>query len=235
MVALEKEPLPVIAIDGPAGSGKSTTAKAVARRLGWRFIDTGAMYRALALAVMEAGGDPEREADVRPVLERVNITLGFGENPPVYLEGEDVSPRIRTPEVSQGASQVSVHPFVRKRMVQLQRQLGLSAPSVLEGRDTTTMIFPDAGLKIYLEGSVEVRAKRRLRDYEAQGKSFTLEEVIADVESRDARDAGRKEGPLAVAPDAEVIDTTGLNLQAQIEAVLDVVKQRFPGVEVTEE
>lgn len=224
----QQHPLPVIAIDGPAGSGKSTTAKAVARRLGWRFIDTGAMYRALALAVIEAGGDPESAEDVRPVLERVHITLGSGENPPVYLENEDVSSRIRTPEISRGASQVSVHAFVRRRMVQLQRQLGLSAPSVLEGRDTTTMIFPDAGLKVYLKGSVEVRAKRRLRDYQAQGKSFTLEEVIAEVESRDARDAGRKEGPLTVAEDAVVIDTTGLDLAAQIEAVLHIVRERFP-------
>ena len=224
------ELLKVIAIDGPAGSGKSTTAKEVAKRLGWTYLDTGAMYRALGLAVRRAGGNPEVETDVVPFLERVEIGFGPGFPPAVLLNGEDVSGEIRTPEAGQAASQVSTHGIVRRKMVEMQRAIGLKQPCVLEGRDTTTAIFPDAGLKIYVDGTVEVRAKRRLRDYEAQGHSMTLEEVIADVIERDRRDSSRKESPLAVAQDAVVIDTTEMDLEQQIQAVLDVALARFPGV-----
>lgn len=219
--------LKVIAIDGPAGSGKSTTAREVARRLGWTYLDTGAMYRAIAVAVLRAGGSPEREEDVRPVLDQVEVTFGDGFPPAVLLNGDDVSEAIRTPEASRGASQVSVHSFVRCKMVQLQRAIGLEKPCVLEGRDTTTVVFPDAGLKVYLDGSVEVRAKRRLRDYEAQGKSLTLDEVIADVRERDERDSSRADSPLTIADDAEVIDTTDLDMEGQIQVVVDLAVQRF--------
>lgn len=219
--------LKVIAIDGPAGSGKSTTAKEVARRLEWQYIDTGAMYRALALAVLNSGGDPTVEADVRPVLDNTTITLEPGLPIRVFVNGDDVSDKIRTPEVSQGASQVSVHAFVRKYMVASQQQLGRQHPCVLEGRDTTTVVFPDAGLKVYLDASVEERARRRLADYQAQGSEMTLQEVIKDVEIRDQRDSQRAEGPLTKSETADVIDTTSLSIEEQIEAILLLAKKRF--------
>ncbi|MCB2200142.1 (d)CMP kinase [bacterium] len=221
--------LKVIAIDGPAGSGKSTTAKEVAKRLGWTYLDTGAMYRALGLAVHRAGGNPEELNDVEPLLDKVEIGFGTGFPPAVLLNGEDVSELIRTPEAGQAASQVSTHGLVRKRMVELQRAIGIKQPCVLEGRDTTTVIFPDAGLKIYVDGSVEVRAKRRLHDYTVQGHTMNIEEVIADVIERDKRDMGRKESPLQVAEDAVVIDTTEMNMEEQIQAVMDVALDRFGG------
>lgn len=224
------ELLNVIAIDGPAGSGKSTTAKEVAKRLGWTYLDTGAMYRALGLAVRRAGGNPEVLEDVEPLLNNVEIGFGPGFPPAVLLNGEDVSDQIRTPEAGQAASQVSTHSVVRKRMVELQRAIGIKQPCVLEGRDTTTVIFPDAGLKIYVDGSVEVRAKRRLIDYTAQGHEMTLDEVIADVIERDKRDSSRKESPLKVAEDAVVIDTTEMNMEEQIQAVMDVALDRFGGL-----
>lgn len=221
--------LKVIAIDGPAGSGKSTTAKEVAKRLGWTYLDTGAMYRALGLAVRRAGGNPESLDDVKPSLKTVTLGFGAGFPPPMLLNGEDVSGEIRTPEAGQAASQVSVHSDVRRKMVELQRAIGLKQPCVLEGRDTTTVIFPDAGLKVYLDGTVEVRAKRRLRDYEAQGHPMSLDEVIADVVERDRRDTSRKDSPLSIAEDAVVIDTTEMDMEQQIQAVMDVALDRFGG------
>lgn len=221
------EPLKVVAIDGPAGSGKSTTARAVAKSLGWQYLDTGAMYRALALAVTRAGKQMDVEQDVLDVFNGLEITFGGGYPPAVLLNGEDVSEAIRSPEMSQGSSRVSVHPAVRKKMVELQRKLGLMHPSVLEGRDTTTKIFPDAGLKIYLDGSVEIRAQRRLLDYEKQGRTISVDEVIADILERDQRDSSRSEGPLTKADDAVVLDTSPWTLEQQIDEVLNVARERF--------
>lgn len=224
----------IIAIDGPAGSGKSTTCREVARRLGWQYIDTGAMYRALSLAVKRDGGNIDVEKDVLEALDRSEFRFGSGFPPAILLNGEDVSEEIRTPEASDGSSRVSVHPSVRRRMVQLQRELGLLRPSVLEGRDTTTKIFPDAGLKVYLDGSVEVRAGRRLKDYQKQGRDISLENIVAELRERDARDSNRAEGPLSIANDAVVLNTNTWTLDQQIEGVLAVAKDRF-GLEVTDE
>jgi cytidylate kinase len=217
----------VIAIDGPAGSGKSTTARAVARELGWQYLDTGAMYRALALAVRGAGRDLDDEEQVLETLGQIDIRFGEGFPPAVLLDGEDVSGRIRTPEAGEGASRVSVHPRVRRRMVELQRELGLAKPSVLEGRDTTTKIFPDAGLKIYLDASVETRARRRRIDYDKQGRDVPLEEIERELAERDRRDMQRAEGPLTKAPGAVVLDTDGWTLDEQIEAVLEIARETF--------
>lgn len=217
----------VIAIDGPAGSGKSTTARAVAKAIGWQYLDTGAMYRALALQVIRTGRDLDNVDDALAAFDEVQIEFGPGFPPSVWMNGEDVSEAIRTPQASDGSSRVSVHPAVRKRMVQLQRELGLLRPSVLEGRDTTTMIFPDAGLKIYLDGSVDVRAKRRKIDYDVQGREISLEEIAAELVERDERDKNRAEGPLTVADDAVVLDTDPWTLEQQIEAVLQVARKRF--------
>ncbi len=225
------ELLNVIAIDGPAGSGKSTTAKAVARKLKWQYLDTGAMYRALALAVIRDGGDTEIAIDVRPVLDKTEITLEPGEPTRVFINGEQVSALIRSAEVSQGASKVSVHGFVRNYMVKAQQKIGLMAPCVLEGRDTTTVVFPDAGLKIYLNATVEERAKRRLKDYVAQGNADTLENVIADIKVRDDRDSSRKEGPLKISQEAVVVDTSDMVIDEQINKILSLAEEKF-GLEI---
>lgn len=220
--------LPVIAIDGPSGSGKSTTARQVASRLGWQFLDTGAMYRALALAVVREGGSPRDEEDVRRAMPEADISFGEGDPPPVMLGEEDVSAAIRTPAMGEAASQVSSHGFVREAMVRLQRELGLEEPSVLEGRDTTTVIFPDAGLKVFLDASLDVRARRRLADFRAQGdEEITLEQVREDLKRRDERDSGRAVGPLRQAPDALVVDTSGLTIEDQVQRIVDEAKHRF--------
>jgi CMP/dCMP kinase len=225
------KPLNVIAIDGPAGSGKSTTAKAVAKKLKWQYLDTGAMYRALALAVIRDGGDTEIEGDVRPVLDKTEITLEPGEPTRVFINGEEVSLLIRSAEVSQGASKVSVHGFVRNYMVKAQQKIGLMAPCVLEGRDTTTIVFPDAGLKIYLNATVEERASRRLKDYTAQGNSDSLERVISEIKIRDNRDSSRKEGPLKISNDATVVDTSDMTIDEQITRILSLAEEIF-GLEI---
>ncbi len=221
------ENLSVIAIDGPAASGKSTTAKEVAKHLGWRYIDTGAMYRTLGLAVLRAGKSPENEEDVRPVAQNVSIDLEPGVPTTVKLNGEDVTELIRTPEVSEAASQVSVHPFVRKRMVELQRELGIAGPSVLEGRDIGSVIFPDAGLKVYLNASVEERVRRRVADYHAKGMEIDHREVREELERRDERDSTRADSPLVIAEDAVPLDTTGMSIPGQVEAVLELARVRF--------
>jgi cytidylate kinase len=217
----------IIAIDGPAGSGKSTTARAVAKRLRWQYLDTGAMYRALALQTLRSGRDLDSEGDVLEAFDEADIQFGDGFPPRILLNGEDVSDEIRTPEASDGSSRVSFHPEVRRKMVQLQRELGLRRPSVLEGRDTTTKIFPDAGLKVYLDGSVDVRAKRRKIDYDKQGRDISLDEIARELRERDHRDSNRTEGPLTKAEDAVVLDTDPWTLEQQIEAVLNIARDRF--------
>ena len=219
--------LKVIAIDGPAGVGKSTTAKGVAKRLGWQYIDTGAMYRALALAVLDAGFNPMEAKQIEPVILAADITLVPGDPVRVLLNDADITEKIRTPEVSDAASKVSVHHSVRRKLVELQRALGLQKPCVLEGRDIGTVVFPDAGLKIYLDASVEERARRRMKDYKAQHHPESIDDVIAEIQIRDKRDKNRIESPLTIAEDAVVLDTTGMDLQRQIEAVLTIAKERF--------
>ncbi len=219
--------LRVIAIDGPAGSGKSTTARGVARRLGWRYLDTGAMYRALALAALRAGVDLSDPEAVRPVVEAARLDYAPGREDVLRLDGEPVGEAIRTSAVGEGASLISVHPFVRRAMVALQRRLGEAEPSVLEGRDIGTVVFPDAGLKVFIDASLEERARRRWNDYRAGGRTMSLEEVRAELAERDRRDSTREDSPLLAAPDAVHLDTTGLTIEGQIEKVVELAKQRF--------
>ncbi len=219
--------LNVITIDGPAASGKSTTAKEVAKQLGWRYIDTGAMYRTLGLAVLLARKDPENEAEVLSIAESVEINLEPGVPTRVRLNGEDVTNRIRTAEVSEAASQASVHSSVRKRMVEMQRRLGEEGPSVLEGRDTGTVIFPDAGLKIFLNASLEERVRRRVADYHNNGGEDEHQAVRQELQRRDERDSSRADSPLTIAEDAVSIDTTGMSIKGQVDEVLRLAKARF--------
>ena len=216
-----------MAIDGPAGAGKSTVAKEVAKRLGYRYMDTGAMYRAVAWKVMRRGADPDDESALGRMLEGTVVDLGADEgSPTVMLDGVDVSGAIRTPEVGQMASRVSGMGVVRKRMADLQRAMGRSGGVVAEGRDMGTVVFPDAEVKIYLDASPETRARRRFRELAGRGSALTLEQTLADVMRRDRRDRERTVAPLRRADDAVLIDSTGLSVAAVIEEVLEHVSSK---------
>jgi cytidylate kinase len=214
----------VVTIDGPAGAGKSTTARAIASRLGFLYVDTGALYRALALKVEECGVSPDDPAGVEACIEGAKVDLsGSPEQVHVWLDGRDVSREIRTPAVSELSSRLAAMPEVRARLVETQRALAARGPLVAEGRDLGTVVFPEAEVKIYLDASVEERARRRARDLQERGIASPLEQVREEIERRDRRDRDRAQSPLKPSPDAKVIDTTGMDLEPQVEAVLSVV------------
>lgn len=219
----------VIAIDGPAGSGKSTLARNLARALGFLFLDTGAMYRALALAAQRAGIPPDDEARLTTLAQQVTIQLQTeGETQRVWLNGEDVSEAIRTPEISNLASQISVYPGVRQAMVALQRAIAAQSTGVVaEGRDTTTVVFPDATVKIYLDASPQERARRRQHQLQQQGIEEPYEKVLLEILERDARDASRAHSPLRIAEDAIVVQNDGWTKEQTFEHVLRLCKERL--------
>jgi cytidylate kinase len=203
---------PIVAIDGPAGAGKSTVARQLARRLGFSMIDTGAIYRAVALAARRAEIPWDDDDGLRKLLD-AGLGLVFREDR-VLLKGRDVTEALRTPEITRGASVVSARPVVREKLLGLQRELGLEAPrgAVLEGRDIGTVVFPDAQVKFFLTASDEARAQRRHSEMAEKGLHVPLEDVLADQRQRDKDDTERTIAPLKPAPDAIVIDTTGLDL-----------------------
>lgn len=213
-----------MAIDGPAGAGKSTVAKAVAKRLGYRYMDTGAMYRALAWKVMRDGADPDDENALGRILESTTVDLGTDHT--VMLDGVDVSGAIRTPEVAQMASRVSGMNIVRQRMAHLQRVMGRSGCVVAEGRDMGTVVFPEAEVKVYLDASPETRARRRFDELAGKGSTLTLDETLADVMRRDRRDKERAVAPLRQAEDAVFIDSTTLPVDAVVEKILQEVNTK---------
>lgn len=215
----------VITIDGPGAAGKSTTARAVAARLGILFLDTGALYRALALKVQERGLSPDdREGVARCAADTALDLSGSPGETHVFLDGVDVSNAIRTPAVSELASRLAAQSDVRRRLVEIQRQIGQRGPVLAEGRDLGTVVFPDAAVKIYLDASLEIRAHRRYRELQARGIPAPLEVVREELERRDARDRERADSPLRPAPDAVVLDTSAMDLEAQIEAVLSLAR-----------
>src|SRR2546430_6805561 len=208
---------PIVAIDGPAGAGKSTVARQLARRLGFTIIDTGAIYRSVALAAQRAGISWEDDTGLARLLD-TGLGLTFqGER--VLLRGEDVTEAIRTPEISRGASVVSARPVVRQKLLQLQRDMGRSAPrgAVLEGRDIGTVVFPDAEVKFFLTASDATRAQRRHAELAERGLAMPLDEVLAEQRRRDKDDMERSIAPLRAAPDAILVDTTGLDLGEVVE------------------
>ncbi|ARA92291.1 cytidylate kinase [Rhodothermaceae bacterium RA] len=221
----------IIAIDGPAGSGKSTTARRVAERLGYLYLDTGAMYRAVALGVLE-GGYEDPEAVPEAFLETLYVDAMPGEaGMRTLLNGRDVSEAIREPAVSAMASRVAVLPAVRTRLVEAQRriarrQLDLGRGVVLDGRDIGTVVFPDADVKVFLVADLDVRARRRRQEWLDRGQPRSLAEVRAELQERDARDRSRAVAPLRQADDAVVLDTSGLSIDEQVEAVLRLVAER---------
>ncbi len=207
----------VIAIDGPAGSGKSTVARALAERLGLEYLDTGAMYRSVTFAALRRGVDPAEAEAVGRLAERVELTVGPDG---VVVDGVDATIEIRGPEVSRAVSIVAANPAVRAEMVRRQRAwVAERGGGVLEGRDIGTVVFPDAELKVYLTADPEVRAQRRSKEV----TDLDYETVAADLARRDALDQGRETSPLTEAPDAFVLDTTGLS----VEEILDAIEARL--------
>ena len=208
----------VIAIDGPAGAGKSPVARAVARSLGFTFLDSGAMYRCVALAALRSGVDPDDGEALAELAGGLRIEL---DGPRVVLDGHDASEAIREPEVTAAASRVSVHQGVREAMVQRQREMIDSGDYVAEGRDIGTVVSPDSPLKVFLTASEEERARRRSQE---TGEPF--DEVLAAIRARDERDSGRAHGALRAAEDAVQLDTTGLPVDEAAERVVDLARQR---------
>ncbi|MDD3807053.1 MAG: 30S ribosomal protein S1 [Candidatus Marinimicrobia bacterium] len=211
----------IIAIDGPAGSGKTTTAREVARRLGIAYLDTGAMYRAIALGVLEAGIDPTDFVAVEKILPSLRVDIK-GDH--VYLDGRDVTERIRLSDVTEAVSPVSAIKAVRKKMVSLQREIGKKQDCVIDGRDIGTVVFPDADYKFFLVADKKVRAERRLKEQCDKGENISFEEVLRQIEMRDRLDSSRKESPLKKANDAIEIDTSNLTIDQQVQRIIDKVE-----------
>ncbi|MEZ5987909.1 MAG: (d)CMP kinase [Planctomycetota bacterium] len=214
--------LEVVAIDGPSGSGKSTLARRLAAALGWRHLDTGAMYRAATLAVLRAKVRPDDEAAVVALVEARRIELPDVGG--VLLDGEDVAGAIRGPDVDAAVSAVSALAGVRARMVELQRAQAARGPLVAEGRDMTTVVFPDARWRFYLDADVAERARRRQRDWRAAGAEREAAEVARDLERRDRLDSTRPLSPLRLAEGVRRIDTTALDADQVLQVVLDAVR-----------
>jgi cytidylate kinase len=217
----------VVTIDGPAGAGKSTVARRLARTLGYRLLDTGAIYRAVALAARNRNIDWADANACAEVAAQLAIEFAFvGDTNHVYLEGADVSEAIRTQEMSSGASQVSAHPPVRAALLDLQRRLGAGGGVVVEGRDTGTVVFPHAEAKFFLTASEEERAKRRAAELIARGQPADLPTIILETRERDQRDASRDVAPMKPADDAVLVDSTGMTLDDVVLHLAAAVRDR---------
>ncbi len=220
----------IIAIDGPAASGKSTTARLVAEQLGFLYVDTGAMYRAVALKVLERGYDLDAAESISQLVETTEVRLVRSkEGLRVFLDGRDVTEKIRKPEVSDAASAVSAIPKVREVLVREQRKMGESGGIVVDGRDIGTVVFPDADLKIYMVADVEERAKRRQRELlqKGGGRAPDLNVLMQDIQERDKRDSSRALSPMKKAVNAIELDTTNLTIEGQVEFVLREARKLF--------
>lgn len=212
----------VIAIDGPAGAGKSTVSKAVASLLGLTLVDTGAIYRSVAYTAQKTGVAWDDHVGLASIVGNLNISFQIQEGQNlVFLDGEDVSQAIRTPEISQGASLVSSVGAVRDGLLELQRSLAGAQGAVLEGRDIGTVVCPDAPVKIFLVASAQERARRRVAQMAENGQASDFEEVLADIEARDKRDSERSQAPLKPADDAIHIDCTAMSIQEVIDTIVE--------------
>ena len=216
-----------VAIDGPSGAGKSTVARAAAAQLGYIYVDTGAMYRAIGLAVCRKGIEGEDADGIAAALSDIEVRLAYQDGlQHILLNGEDVSEAIRTPEIAYYASKVSAVPAVRQFLLDVQRNMAKSSNILMDGRDIGTVILPDAPVKIFLTASAETRAKRRFLELSEKGQQVTFESVLADIEARDKQDMTRAVAPLRQAEDAVLLDTSALDLTQSIEAVLRIIRER---------
>ena len=221
----------IIAIDGPVGSGKSTLARRVAERMGYVYIDTGAMYRALALKALRRGLGFDRDGELETLAQGTRIDLqALDGTQQVFLDGEDVTTAIRTPEVSQAASKIAVVSGVRHVLVTEQRRAGQQGGVVMEGRDIGSVVFPDADLKIFLTASPEVRADRRYHEHQQKGDSIDRARTLDEIHERDQRDRERSTSPLVRAPDAVVVDSTAMEADEVARLVVMLAKGKSAGV-----
>ena len=217
-----------IAIDGPAGAGKSSAARQAAQKLQFVYVDTGAMYRTIALYMLENRVDTDDEEALKAALDSIRIELKYNDGVQcMYLNGEDVSGRIRTPEVSAQASVVAAIPAVRAKLLDLQRNMAASQNVLMDGRDIGTNILPDAELKIYLTASVEERARRRFLELTQKGEECSLEEIQKDIADRDWRDMHRETAPLKQAEDAVYLDTSDMTLDEVVERITQLAEERM--------
>ena len=219
----------VIAIDGPAGAGKSTVSREVAKRLGFMYLDSGAMYRALALAVKKAGIDPQNDKSLASLCKSLNIRFDAAQaSLRIFLNGEDVSEHIRTPEIDMLASKISAIAVVRQEMTRLQRAVAEKAGrAVAEGRDMGTVVFPDAKCKLFLTATLEERARRRYEERRQRGEKVDPAQVARELKKRDEQDEKRALAPLKPAEDAVIIDTTQLTIDEVVDKICGMAKPRF--------
>lgn len=216
----------IIALDGPAGSGKSTIAKVIAKNFGLTYLDTGAMYRMVALYILENNIDFNNVADVENILNNIKVDIIDDK---FILNGKDVSLEIRTPEVTKIVSPVSAIKAVRVKLVDLQREISKGKKVILDGRDIGTVVFPNADLKIFLVASPEERAKRRVKDYASKGITEDFKTVLKDILERDHTDSTRKESPLKKAEDAIEVDTSFLNIEESVQTISNLIKEKIGG------
>jgi CMP/dCMP kinase len=220
----------VVTIDGPAGAGKSSVAKQLARRLGYRLLDTGAIYRAVALTAREQGAAWSDAAPCAQIARDLDIRFDFvGETNHVYLADRDATSAIRAPEISQGASQVSAHPAVRAALLDLQRRLGAGGGVVVEGRDTGTVVFPGAEAKFFLTASEAERARRRVAELAVSGTTVDYGITLREIQERDRRDASRDTAPMVPAPDAVLVDSSTQTLEEVVDSLARQVQARAGG------
>lgn len=216
-----------VAIDGPAGAGKSTLARRLAAELGYIYVDTGAMFRTIGLYALRAGKDPKDNEAVNALLPEISLKFAFiGGEQHIYLNGEDVSTAIRTEEVGMAASAVGANPEVRAFLLEMQRDMAKTQDVLMDGRDIGTVVLPDATVKIFLTASPEARATRRWKEYQQKGVEVSYEEVLADVRQRDYQDTHRAAAPLRQADDAQLLDTSEMNFEQSLEAMKKMIVEK---------
>ena len=217
-----------IAIDGPSGAGKSTLAKSLSAKLGYVYVDTGALYRTIGYYVLQQGIEPKNEAAVTAVLPEIQVEMTYGDDglQHMLLHGQDVTKEIRLPDVSMYASAVSAHPPVRAFLLDMQRDLAKKYSVIMDGRDIGTVVLPDADVKVFLTAAAEARAQRRVLELEQRGTPQPFEKVLADIQERDWNDSHRATAPLKQADDAVLLDTTELNFAESEAAMLKIIQEK---------
>lgn len=215
----------IVAIDGPAGTGKGTVAKLISERLDFVYIDTGAMYRCITLKMIRESISLNEEEKIKDLLERTKITFkNLSDKQHVYLDGEDVSDLIRKPNVNELVSPVSAIKIIRIKMVELQRKLGEEGNVIMEGRDITTVVFPNAEVKIYLDAKLEIRAERRYKELIARGNDVAYEDTLESIRKRDKNDMEKEMGALKIAEDAVVIDTSNMTIEEVYDKIKEIIE-----------